>query len=220
MDNVERRYIQLGEVSECVAIEERDGSAPKITGISPPWNSQSVDLGGFREVFAPTAFDKILAKKRFDVPFLFNHDESMIIGRTTNGTLALEKSDRGLAYSVTPVDTQLARDLMTLIRTRTIFGSSFAFSVAPKGESWSQDEKGNATRTITEASGLYDISCVTRAAYPSSTVAVRSLEQWRAENLSASENRQVAERAADLAADAKRVAAAAASVLKVRTHGG
>ncbi len=181
MDAIERRYIPLDEMdADGLTVEERDGDSPKIRGIAPPWDSWSVDLGGFRERFASTAFDKILAKKRVDVPLLFNHDDSKILARTTNGTLRIEKTDKGLAYEADPVATPTAAEVMTLIRSKTIFGSSFAFTVNQKGEQWVEDERGNVTRTITEASGLYDLSPVTRAAYPSSSLSARSITSWKA----------------------------------------
>lgn len=179
--NPERRYIPLEDLGDDgLRVEERDGSPPKIRGIAPPWDSLSVDLGGFREKFSPTAFDKVLAKRRLDVPLLFNHDESMILARTTNGTLRITKDDKGLAYEADPVPTADAEKVLTLIRTKTIFGSSFAFTVSPKGETFEQDDRGTLIRTIHEASGLYDVSPVTRAAYPSSSLGLRSIEAWKA----------------------------------------
>ena len=179
----ERRYLSIADDTENVSlfIEERDGEAPKIRGIAPPWGSLSVDLGGFREQFLPTAFDKVLAKRKLDVPLLFNHDESKPLARTTNGTLRIEKTDKGLAFDADPVATPTAAEVVTLIRSKTIFGSSFAFTVDPnKGETWQEDDRGNVTRTISEASGLYDLSPVTRAAYPNSSVGLRSLSAWKA----------------------------------------
>lgn len=177
----ERRYLSIAddEPACTLFVEERDGESPKIRGVAPPWDSLSVDLGGFREKFSPTAFDKVLAKKRLDVPLLFNHDDSRVLARTTNGTLRIEKTDKGLSFEADPVATPTAAEVLTLIRSKTVFGSSFAFTVNPKGETWSEDERGNVTRTITEASGLYDVSPVTRAAYPNSTVGLRSLSAWR-----------------------------------------
>ncbi len=181
MDALERRYIPLAELGpDGLDIEERDGETPKIRGVAPPWDSLSVDLGGFREKFSPTAFDKVLAKKRLDVPLLFNHDDSRILARTTNGTLRIEKTDKGLAFEADPVATATAAEVLTLIRSKTIFGSSFAFTVNPqKGEQWKEDERGNLIRTITEASGLFDLSPVTRAAYPSSSLSARSLDAFK-----------------------------------------
>lgn len=219
-NEIERRYVSFADCA--IEIEERSAAAPQIKGISPPFNSPSVDLGGFREVFAPGAFDRVIGGERGpDVLALFNHDESMVLGRTTSGTLELAKTDRGLGYAITPPDTQLGRDLLTLIRRGDIYGASFAFSIAPGGEQWSQDGDGPAMRTVTEVANLYDVSVVSRPAYPQSTAALRSLAEWRNENLTDVEQREIAEKAAATAADQRRrwscaLTAAAAHLLSTR----
>ena len=184
MTTPERRYLPTADYPDAIRVERRDEKPPMLAGISPPWNSRSVDLGGFQEQFTATAFDKILGRHKndprgqVDVPFLFNHDESLITGRTSNGRLRLTKADRGLAYEHEPLLTTQGRDLVLMVEDRTITGASFAFSVAPEGETWTQDDRGQILRTIVEASGLYDISAVTRPAYPSSSIAPRSLALW------------------------------------------
>lgn len=223
----ERRYLSLDTV-EVMELEERDAEPVRLRGIAPPWNSLSVDLGGFREQFAPSAFDHLLERSRNDprprpdVVGLFNHDESQLLARTTNGTLTLKKHERGLEWEMSNLpDTQAARDVVALLRSGLVSGASFAFSVNEKGEHWTQDEKGQAIRTITSAN-LYDVSVVTRPAYSSSSAALRSLELWRQENLTASELAQVEERERDNQADrSRRLADAAASIsaLRLRLHG-
>lgn len=179
MSQPERRYFSISEDENTLGVEQREGETPKIRGIAPPWNSRSVDLGGFREVFLPTAFDKFLAKRKVDVPLLFNHDPNQILARTTNGTLRIEKTDRGLAYEGDPVPTADSEKVLTLIRTKTIFGSSFAFTVnGTKGEAFEEDERGNILRTISDAT-LWDVSAVTNAAYPASSLSARSVDKWR-----------------------------------------
>lgn len=229
MDEVERRYVPAA--IEPIELEERSAAAPVIKGISPPFNSESVDLGGFREVFAPGAFDKLVGRHRndprggVDVVALFNHDESQVLGRTTSGTLEIGKSDKGLTYSITPPDTTLGRDLVTLIRRGDLYGASFAFTVAQGGEQWSKSADGADLRTITEVGNLYDVSVVTRPAYPQSSAALRSLEAWRRENLAGHEFKQLDEQASDEAADKRRrwaysltAAAAKLATMRIRAH--
>ena len=221
---IERRYVPAA--AEPIELEERSAAAPVIKGISPPFNSRSEDLGGFREVFAPTAFDKVVGRHRndprggVDVVALFDH-AGQPVGRTTNDTLKLEIKDRGLGYSIDVADTTLGRDLITLVRRRDLFGASFAFSVADKGESWDRAEDGTMIRTVSDVSALYDVSVVTRGAYPQASAALRSLEAWRAENLTAHEQEQIAEQAADVEADKRRrwsyaLTAAAARLVSAR----
>lgn len=207
------------------AIEIRDDGGPKIRGLAAAYGKWSLDLGGFKEIIEPGAFDRVLSRKNLDVVAFFDHD-GQPLGRTTSGTLRLAVDDRGLNYENDPPDTQLGRDVTTLIRRRDLFGSSFAFTVDPKGETWTHDEKGNTSRTIREFSGLYDVSVVTHAAYGKATsVAVRALEKFRTENLTAAENARLAEEAADTQADYMRSltgarAAAAAAVARMRAHAG
>ena len=204
---IERRYVPAGV--EPIELEERSAASPTIKGISPPFNSKSEDLGNFREVFAPTAFDKVVGRHRndprggMDVVALFDH-EGQPIGRTTNDTLKLSIVERGLAYSISPPDTTLGRDIVTLVRRGDLYGASFAFSVAPGGEQWTQEADGSAVRTVSDVGALYDVSVVTRPAYPQSSAALRSLEAWRAENLNSHELEQLSERVADEAADKRR----------------
>lgn len=186
MNDIERRYLLTADTPEAIAVERRDGEPAVLAGISPPWESLSVDLGGFREKFVASAFDDLIARHpndprpKIDVPFLFNHDANEITGRTSNGRLTITKEARGLGYRHTPLMTTRGRDLVMMVEDRTITGASFAFTVAEGGEQWTEDERGNVTRTVTKASGLYDISAVTSPAYPSSSIAPRSLDAWRA----------------------------------------
>lgn len=186
MNDIERRYLLTNDTPDAITVERRDGEPAVLAGISPPWESLSVDLGGFREKFSASAFDDLVARhpndprQKIDVPFLFNHDPNEITGRTSNGRLTLAKEARGLGYRHTPLMTTRGRDLVLMVEDRTITGASFAFTVAEGGEQWTEDDRGNVVRTVTKASGLYDISAVTSPAYPSSSIAPRSLDAWRA----------------------------------------
>lgn len=224
MGEIERRYVPAADCT--IELEERSAASPVIKGISPPFNSRSADLGGFREVFAPTAFDKVVGRHRndprggVDVVALFDH-EGQPIGRTTNDTLKLSVVERGLAYAISPPDTTLGRDIVTLVRRGDLFGASFAFSIAQGGESWNQEADGTMVRTVSEVANLYDVSVVTRPAYPQSSAALRSLEAWRAENLTSHEAEQLAQQQADLEADKRRrwsyaLTAAAARLVTAR----
>ena len=184
--NPERRYLLTADAPDAITVERRDGEPPVLAGISPPWDSLSVDLGGFREKFAPTAFDALIdrhpndPRPRIDVPFLINHDPNLITGRTTNGRLQITKEPKGLGYRHQPIQTTAGRDLVLMVEDRTITGASFAFTVADGGDNWTEDERGNVVRTVHKVAGLFDISAVTSPAYPSSSIAPRSLDAWRA----------------------------------------
>jgi HK97 family phage prohead protease len=164
---IERRYYK-GElrVSE-------DTDSPKITGYAALYNSLSEDLGGFREVILPGAFDEVISD---DVRALWNHDDSVVLGRTKSKTLRLWTDNIGLAYEITPPDTQSARDVVTLIKRGDIDGSSFGFLIGK--DKW-EERSGKAVRVISSFSKLYDVSPVTYPAYTDTQVALRSLETFQ-----------------------------------------
>lgn len=200
-DEIETRFL-LADLAP-VNIEEREDGPPTISGMAPPWDSWSEDLG-FRERFMPGSFADVLKSRSLDVVLAWNHDESFPLGRTRNKTLDLAEGEKGLDYRGRPPQpSQRVDEYMTLIRGGYVAGSSFAFTVKadPKHESWATDERGNITRTIHRVSGLYDVSVVTRPAYSRSSVALRRRDLFAASNLTEAERRQIVEREADDQAD-------------------
>lgn len=185
---LERRCLDFDELPEVeLTLEARSDGTQVLTGYAAVYNRFSLPLreGGsaFREVIRPGAFDRILARQRGkqDVVALLNHDSNLILGRTSSGTLELSSDEKGLKYTVTPPDTQVGRDVISLVRRRDLRGSSFAFAVNEKGENWTSDDQG-AVREIRDVSLLADVSVVLTPAYPASSVAVaqRSYEAWLA----------------------------------------
>jgi HK97 family phage prohead protease len=178
---IERRDFAFEEENELIVESRADGRAA-IIGYAAVYNRLSLDLGGFREEILPGAFDKILNRQRGkgDVVALFNHDSNIVLGRSSSGTLELSSDEKGLKYVVTPPVSRA--DVLELIQRRDVRGSSFAFTVEPKNESFLTGEDGKAIRQIREVSGLYDVGPVLNPAYPSTSasVAMRSYEAWLA----------------------------------------
>lgn len=172
---IERRFLEFSE--EAVEFEERAAGRPKLRGYAARYGTFA-DIGRFRETIQLGAFDKVLGKKykRFDVPALVNHDQSQLIGRESNGTLVLSSDERGLRFEIDPPDTQLGRDVQTLVRDGYLTGCSFAFTVDDAGQSWSHAEDGQLVRSINEVSGLFDVSIVSTPAYASTSVSLRAID--------------------------------------------
>jgi HK97 family phage prohead protease len=177
--DIERRDLAV-EADDDLQIETRADGRAAIVGYAAVYNRLSLDLGGFREMILPGAFDRVLGRERGrqDVVALFNHDSNYVLGRTSSGTLELSSDDKGLRYVVSPPVSRA--DVLELVQRRDVKGSSFAFTVDSKGEAFVPDEKGNAIRHIREVSGLYDVGPVLVPAYPASTaqVAMRSYQAW------------------------------------------
>lgn len=137
-----------------------------ICGYAAVFGEMSLPMGSFRECIEPGAFRESVEND--DIRALYNHDTNYVLGRTTNGTLALREDPHGLYYEITPPETTWARDLMESIRRGDITQSSFGFRVL--ADEWEGD-----TRRLMKVA-LYDVSPVTFPAYPQTDVSIRSIE--------------------------------------------
>lgn len=161
-------------------IEFREAESRKVEGYASVFNSRSKDLGGFTEIIDPAAFNGVI--ERSDVLALLNHDQDRgVLARSRKGvgSLTLTIDERGLHYSFDAPNTALGNELVEGLKRGDISTSSFAFTVA--GEKWTKEEDGSYLRTITQIDKLYDVSPVYNEAYEDTSVALRSLEQVRAE---------------------------------------
>jgi HK97 family phage prohead protease len=142
---------------------------------------------GFRERIAPGAFKRILAANP-DCVMLFQHDQNVVLGRTTAGTLRLREDSKGLAFECDLPNTQAGRDAYESIKRQDISGCSFAFNLAPGMDSLQEEEVEDdsirgavkrtirqVVRTIRDFANLFDCSIVTNPAYPGTSVDARNL---------------------------------------------
>ncbi len=159
METVERRNITDVEYR----FKEEEGNT--LEGYAARFNVWSEDLGFFKEKIQPGAFKKTI--KENDIRALFNHDPSLILGRTKNNTLELFEDDKGLGFSLNLPETTYAADLKESIKRKDVTQNSFGFQTI--ADEWSQDGK---KRTLTEAK-LFDISPVTFPAYKQTSVKLR-----------------------------------------------
>jgi hypothetical protein len=158
----------------------------KMRGTAVVFNQLSENLGGFREQIDPAAFD---AADISDVRCLFNHDDSMVLGRTTSGTLTLTRDSEGLHFECDPPDTSYARDLAACMDRGDIDQCSFSFTVAPGGSDWTEDpDTGADIRTVKKISRLYDVSVVTYPAYTQTSSELRSNAEVLSERTTAGQS--------------------------------
>lgn len=148
-----------------------DGS--KVVGYAAVYGPMSEDLGGFREIVAPSAFERTLASG-VDVRALVGHDDSMVIGRLSAGTLRLKSDERGLGIEIDLPNTSYANDLRELLKRGDISQMSFGFTVPSGGDSWGTAEGGGRLRTLKNVD-LHEVSIVSMPAYPDTSAALRSL---------------------------------------------
>lgn len=166
-DEIERRTLETHELR---ASSEGDGRV--LVGYAAKFDQKSEWIGDFREEIAPGAFAAVL---KGDVRALYNHDPNVVLGRTTNGTLALEEDDQGLKVAITLPETQQARDLWALVQRGDVSQMSFGFTVGKSGQEW-RKEGSTPVRRITRVQRLIDVSPVTYPAYPTTSIQARDIE--------------------------------------------
>ena len=145
-----------------------------LTGYAILWNAESRTIHEqgrvFTERIAKGAFDASIDNKTDDIKLYYNHDSSMPLARTRNGSLRLASDEKGLRFEADLPETTLGNDVRELLRTGTLSGEmSFGFYV--RDEVWTKDKKD---RTITKGD-LVEISVVVDAAYPQTYSQLRSV---------------------------------------------
>lgn len=142
----------------------------RIGGYAAKFNREATGLT-FREIIAPGAFTRSLASAE-PVYLLVNHDTDQLpLASTRSGTLVLSEDTTGL-YMTADLDPSNPRaaELHSALSRGDVEKMSFAFSIAPGGES-----RDSGLRTLTDLN-LFEVSVVTWPAYDDTEVGVRSEE--------------------------------------------
>jgi HK97 family phage prohead protease len=164
----ERRFLESD-----VKLETREANQPpRIVGYAAVFGKKSHNFGDFVEVIDAHAFDDCLASDP-DIVGLFNHDDDMVLGRTSSGTMKVYADGTGLKYEIDPPATSYANDLMVSMSRGDIRSSSFAFYA--QKEKWTIDPQTNENvRTLLKAR-VVDCSVVTNGAYPDASSQLRCM---------------------------------------------
>lgn len=154
---------------------------PIIQGLIP-FDSESEDLGGFKEILRQGCFRKALSKSR-KIFSLWNHDAAKPLGNTTAGSLILEERSTGLFITLKPdMSVSWASDAVNAIKRGDIGGFSFGFTCQERtGERISHTPQG-MLREVIEVQDLFEVSPVVFPAYPESKIAVRKKENKKMYN--------------------------------------
>lgn len=170
LPKIERRYLPT-------EFEFRTaGNNLVIEGYAYKFYKRSQNLGGFVEQILPGAGAD--AAQNDDIRALFNHDSSLILGRSTAGTLRLSEDSEGLPYEVeADIRQSYVQDLAIALERGDVNQSSFGFM--PSETDWGFTEDEFPLRSVVKMS-LFDVSPVTFPAYTSSTSGLgkRAIEQF------------------------------------------
>lgn len=142
---------------------------------------QPTDMGDYIETVKPISQDFI---DNQDVFALLDHDPSKVLARSNQGqgSLKLTVTETGVDYEFVAPNTIYGDELIEHIKRGEISGSSFAFSLSPKDETWYYNEDRVMCRDIHSFRGIYDVSPVFQPAYDTtnchlSDQSLRSKEQ-------------------------------------------
>jgi len=171
---LERRHVNSVEVRLAPQAGEAESSQRTIEGYAALFNVET-DLGGLYERIARGAFTESLASG--DVRALYNHDNNLVLGRTKSGTLTLVEDEKGLRFSCKLPDTSYARDLSDLLKRGDIDGCSFGFTI--EDEDFETREDGSYLRELRKVNLIEVTLGCTFPAYPTTSISLRSLEQWK-----------------------------------------
>lgn len=171
-----------------VKLEKRadaDGNERRvIVGMPIVYESRSENFGTndypVYETIQRGAATKALEKS--DARALYDHggNGTLPLGRESSGTLQLRETPKGVEAVIFPPDTSFARDLEMSLERGDIREMSFAFYLAKNGDRW--EKRDNAEwRVIREFEEILDVSIVPFAAYPETSVVLRSRDAWKEE---------------------------------------
>jgi HK97 family phage prohead protease len=164
--STERRYAPAPQLREA-------GGAKRLEGYAAVFNVETTIGDVHREIIRRGAFSDVIRSD--DTAALFNHNQDTVIGRVSNGTLKLNEDGHGLHYIImlNPADPDATR-VAAKVERGDVMQSSFAFNVESDGEVWTRGAGGVLPlREIVRVSRLHDISPVTAAAYPQTSVSAR-----------------------------------------------
>lgn len=120
-----------------------------------PYNVESRDLGGWREVMEPGC---LTAASRDDLVATLNHDVSRLLGRHPT-TLTVEDRDDGLAWACELPDSPTGQDVRESVRRGDLRSTSWRMVVG-------KDRWAGEVRHVEEVRSLRDVAVVTTSAYP------------------------------------------------------
>jgi HK97 family phage prohead protease len=141
-----------------------------FSGYAAVFDSESEDLGGFRETIAPGAFKRSLGQKRDDIKMFLNHNWDILLASRKAGSLELTEDAYGLKAEATFVDTAEARNVSALVDRGDIHAMSFGFQ--PVKTDMADEGRAQRLREVK----LYEVSPVTAwPAYRATSASVRHL---------------------------------------------
>ncbi len=165
----------------------QENDAKYIEGYFIRFNEETELWPGVFEEVSPEAVVNSL--KNNDIRCLFNHDTSIVLGRTGNGTLELKADEKGVygRVKINQNDKQ-AMDILARIERGDINACSFGFNIIKEDI---QNRDDGSVKFILREIDLKEVSPVTFPAYPTTSISARKkdYEQYKQKQLELRKNK-------------------------------
>lgn len=161
---MEQRYYEIQNLET-----RNDSDNLTVEGRFVVYNSDYQVWEGATESVAPGAFRNSITQ---DVRALYNHNNDIVLGRVSAGTLSLEDREDGLwgRITINRNDTD-AMNAYERIKRGDVTGCSFGFNI--KSETEERRNDGTVHWTITEVDPLFEVSPCTFPAYEATHISAR-----------------------------------------------
>ena len=106
-----------------------------------------------------------------NIPLIYNHSQNAVPLAKSPDTMHFEIRDNGLYMTAELANTESARAIYEAVKRRDLSGMSFAFRIAPNGDSY--DARSN-TRTIKKIDKIFECSIVIFPAYTGTNIEARN----------------------------------------------
>ena len=168
METNDRKQRQVRSLPQNFKTRDADGKL-YIEGYFAVFDSPYPLWDGAEEVVKPGAFEGVLTQ---DVRALVNHDTTLVMGRTTAGTLLLKQDATGLwgEIKVNRDDTD-AMNLYARVQRGDVSQCSFGFDI--ERETFVDLGDGRCRWEIEKVNPLYEVSVCTFPAYEATSVSAR-----------------------------------------------
>lgn len=168
METNDRKQRQVRSLPQNFKTRDADGKL-YIEGYFAVFDSPYPLWDGAEEVVKPGAFENVLTQ---DVRALVNHDTTLVMGRTTAGTLLLKQDETGLwgQIEVNRDDTD-AMNLYARVQRGDVSQCSFGFDI--ERETFVDLGDGRCRWEIEKVNPLYEVSVCTFPAYEATSVSAR-----------------------------------------------
>jgi HK97 family phage prohead protease len=169
------------DVTELRAVRDKDNKPSKIVGYAAVFNKDSKTMRTkegrkFIERIAPGAFADELKDPDTEVRATVLHNQGIILGRRSKGTVMVEEDKDGLRAEITPGDTQAGRDAFVQVERGDLDKMSFGFDDFDAKMEKRSD--GVYVRTISKVKGFGEITLAdNRAIYSDTSAHLRMADE-------------------------------------------